>query len=50
MPDGTLVIGTRRYSSWSMRGWLVVRLAGLDVTEQVVPLASGGTAAIQSLT
>ena len=31
MPDGRLYIGNRRYSSWSMRGWLAVRLAGLDV-------------------
>ncbi len=38
MPDGRLYIGTRRYSSWSMRGWLAVRLAGLDVEEVVIPL------------
>jgi glutathione S-transferase len=38
MPDGTLYIGNRRYSSWSMRGWLAVRLAGLDVEEVVIPL------------
>ncbi len=42
MADGTLVIGTRRYSSWSLRGWLVVRLAGLDVEERVIPLAGAG--------
>lgn len=48
MPDGTLVIGTRRYSSWSLRGWLAVRLAGLDVTERLIPLAGhGDTAAIK---
>ncbi len=50
MADGTLVIGTRRYSSWSLRGWLLVRLAGLDVTEQVIPLARGGTPAIKEAT
>ncbi len=38
---GTLVIGTRRYSSWSMRGWLAVRLAGLDPEERVIPLGVG---------
>ncbi len=43
MSDGLLVIGTRRYSSWSLRGWLAVRLAGLDVTERVIPLAGGAT-------
>jgi len=31
MPEGRLYIGNRRYSSWSMRGWLAVKLAGLDV-------------------
>ena len=38
MSDGRLFIGTRRYSSWSLRGWLAVRLAGLDVEEVVIPL------------
>ncbi len=50
MADGTLVIGTRRYSSWSLRGWLVVRLAGLDVEERVIPLAGGATTAIKDAT
>ncbi len=31
MSDGKLLIGNRRYSSWSLRGWLAVRLADLDV-------------------
>ncbi len=44
MPDGTLTIGTRRYSSWSMRGWLAVHLAGLDVTEVMIPLREGASA------
>jgi glutathione S-transferase len=42
MAEGRLVIGTKRYSSWSLRGWLAVRLAGLDVEEVLVPLAGGG--------
>ena len=53
MPDGVLVIGTRRYSSWSLRGWLAVRLAGLDVAERVIPLKGmhqGGTQAIRDTT
>ena len=50
MADGLLVIGTRRYSSWSMRGWLAVRLAGLDVEERVIPLARGGTPTIRDMT
>jgi glutathione S-transferase len=35
MSDGKLLIGQRRYSSWSLRGWLAVRLAGLDVAIEV---------------
>ncbi len=44
-----LVIGTRRYSSWSLRGWLLVRLARLEVEEVVIPLAGGNTAAIKDV-
>jgi glutathione S-transferase len=50
MAQGRLVIGTRRYSSWSLRGWLAVRLAGLDVEEVVVPLAGGTTPEVKRLT
>ena len=42
MSDGTLLLGTRRYSSWSLRGWLAVRLAGLAVEDVVIPLEGGG--------
>jgi glutathione S-transferase len=51
MPEGRLIIGTRRYSSWSLRGWLAVRLAGLDVEEIAVPLSGGGqpTPALKAL-
>ncbi len=48
--QGTLVIGTRRYSSWSLRGWLAVRLAGLDVAERVIPLGEAGTPEIGTAT
>lgn len=46
---GRIIIGTRRYSSWSLRGWLPVRLAGLDVEEVAIPLAGGNTASIKML-
>ena len=49
MADGTIYLGTRRYSSWSMRGWLAIRLAGLDVDEVVIPLAGGDTPAIREI-
>jgi glutathione S-transferase len=42
MSDGTLLIGQRRYSSWSMRGWLAVRLAGLDVAIDVARFVRPG--------
>lgn len=49
MTKGRLVIGTKRYSSWSLRGWLAVHLAGLEVEEVVIPLAGGGTEAIKAV-
>ncbi|MCJ2185998.1 glutathione S-transferase [Novosphingobium beihaiensis] len=32
-----LTISSKTYSAWSLRGWLLCRLAGLDVTERQVP-------------
>jgi glutathione S-transferase len=50
MTDGTLYIGNQRYSSWSMRGWLAVKLAGLDVDIRVIPFTRPGpTKAIENL-
>lgn len=42
-----LFIGSRRYSSWSMRGWLAVRLAGLDLEEILIPLKGGNTPGVK---
>jgi glutathione S-transferase len=50
MADGRLVIGTKMYSSWSLRGWLAVHLAGLDVEEVLIPLAGGATSSIKGQT
>lgn len=33
----TLTISSRNYSSWSLRGWLLARFAGLEFDEIVVP-------------
>lgn len=33
----TLTITSRNYSSWSLRGWLLVRFSGLPFTENVLP-------------
>jgi glutathione S-transferase len=50
MSDGRLYIGNRRYSSWSMRGWLAVRLAELDVEEVLIHFSRPGpTEAISKL-
>ncbi|MCU0887165.1 MAG: glutathione S-transferase family protein [Rubritepida sp.] len=48
MPAGRLFLGNRRYSSWSLRGWLAVRLAGLEVEEVVIPMSEGTTPAIKA--
>lgn len=34
----TLVIGNKNYSSWSLRAWLVMELAGVPYEEVLVPL------------
>ena len=38
MADFTLVVGNKNYSSWSMRGGLMVRIAGIECEEIVIPL------------
>jgi glutathione S-transferase len=50
MPEDRLYIGNRRYSSWSMRGWLAVKLANLDVEEVLIHFTRPGpTEAIGNL-
>ncbi|MGC1692706.1 MAG: glutathione S-transferase family protein [Pseudolabrys sp.] len=36
MAKAALTIASKNYGSWSLRGWLLCRLAGLDFEEQVV--------------
>ena len=36
MPATTLTISSKNYSSWSLRGWLMVKLSGIDFEEVVV--------------
>lgn len=38
MTEFTLIIANKRYSSWSMRGWLAMKLTGADFEEIVIPL------------
>lgn len=42
-------MGSRRYSSWSLRGWLAVRCAGISAEERVIPLSGGHTAAVRAV-
>jgi glutathione S-transferase len=38
MADATLLISSKNYSSWSLRGWLLTRMSGLPFQEKVVSL------------
>lgn len=38
MPRATLTISSKNYSSWSLRGWLLCRMAGLDFDERRVDI------------
>lgn len=37
MAKATLSISSKNYSSWSLRGWLLARFAGLPFEEKIVP-------------
>lgn len=45
MARALLTISSRNYSSWSLRGWLLCRLAGIEIDEQLVPLDDPGNRA-----
>ncbi|MFE1597897.1 glutathione S-transferase family protein [Methylobacterium sp. ID0610] len=36
MAEATLTVSSRNYSSWSLRGWLLCRMAGLDFAVEVL--------------
>ena len=36
MAAATLTLSSKNYSSWSMRGWLMAKLAGIDFEEVIV--------------
>jgi glutathione S-transferase len=38
-PKPTLTVSSKNYSSWSLRGWLLCRMAGLDFVEQQLSAA-----------
>jgi glutathione S-transferase len=38
-----IVIGTRKWSTWSLRGWLPLKRMGIEFTETLAPLREVGT-------
>jgi len=38
MSRAVLTISSRNYSSWSLRGWLLCRMAGLEFSERIAPI------------
>jgi glutathione S-transferase len=38
MTQAKLIIGSKNYSSWSLRGWLMAKFSGLDFVEEMVSL------------
>ena len=45
MEEAILTISSKNYSSWSLRGWLLCRFAGVDIEEQSVPIDDPNTRA-----
>lgn len=45
MEPATLTLSSKTYSSWSMRGWLICKLAGIDFVEKVQPIDDPNTRA-----
>lgn len=43
MNEFTLYIGNKAYSSWSLRGWLACKIAGISFREVVIPLDQPAT-------
>jgi glutathione S-transferase len=39
----TLIIGNKNYSSWSLRPWLAMKVAGIAFDEKVIPLYEPGS-------
>ncbi len=45
MATAVLTISSKNYSSWSLRGWLLCKMAGLDIDERVMPIDDPSTRA-----
>ncbi len=42
MTEFTLILGNKAYSSWSLRGWLLMQRSGVSFEERVIPLFRPG--------
>ena len=40
-----LTISSKNYSSWCLRGWLLCRMAGLEITEEMLPASDASVRA-----
>lgn len=45
MSDTSLTISNKNYSSWSLRGWLLCKMAGLEFAEKTLPSEDPSTRA-----
>jgi glutathione S-transferase len=45
MAEATLTINSKNYGAWSLRGWLLCKMAGLDFEEHMVPADDPSTRA-----
>lgn len=45
----TIYLGAARYSSWSLRGWLLVRLAALEVEEVFIQMVGGNSPGVKAV-
>jgi glutathione S-transferase len=45
MAEASLTVSSKNYSSWSLRGWLLCKMAGLDFEERIAPIDDPATRA-----
>jgi glutathione S-transferase len=43
--SAVLTISSKNYSSWCLRGWLLCRMAGLEFTEEILPVTDASARA-----
>ena len=43
MAEASLTVSSKNYSSWSLRGFLLCRMAGLDFAEKIAPIDDPAT-------